>query len=263
MEYYDQNLKSSSNDHSTTEFLSPRTLKTVTQFVVSVSFLFSFIYYSKYSSWCYFLLHSFKFYLSAIPLHTLDKRWIFLICNGILVVLLANTSDLVSSQPSGFDLPSEQYDLHTPPPADQMKVLLLENAAVSEEEEEEEEGQEGENDEEPEEEEEEEEEEKEEGDNKLSLMVEDHHEEQAPDEYGGEYEAYHEAEEIPYHEEENIEKDSEIADFLWEEQVQVEGGGQMEKMSAEELNKKFEDFIRKMKEELRIEAQQQYLVVVK
>ncbi|XP_042041373.1 glutamic acid-rich protein-like [Salvia splendens] len=34
------------------------------------------------------------------------------------------------------------------------------------------------------------------------------------------------------------------------------------RVSTEELNKKFDEFIRKMKEEIRIEARQQYLIVV-
>ena len=43
-----------------------------------------------------------------------------------------------------------------------------------------------------------------------------------------------------------------------EEQEEEEA---ISKMSTEELNRKFDDFIRKMKEELRIEAQQQMIVV--
>lgn len=67
------------------------------------------------------------------------------------------------------------------------------------------------------------------------------------------------------------EENLEAAGFLLGEEVQVEEEEEaeeeeeeehgMEQLSTEELNKKFEDFIRKMKEELRIEAQQQLVLV--
>jgi len=45
-----------------------------------------------------------------------------------------------------------------------------------------------------------------------------------------------------------------------QEEEEEEGNG-MSIMSTEELNKKFDDFIRRMKEEIRIEAQQQLVMV--
>ncbi|KAJ0101695.1 hypothetical protein Patl1_03963 [Pistacia atlantica] len=46
-----------------------------------------------------------------------------------------------------------------------------------------------------------------------------------------------------------------------EEEEEEEEREQNGMISTEELNKKFEDFIRKMKEELRIEARQQLVMV--
>jgi len=59
-------------------------------------------------------------------------------------------------------------------------------------------------------------------------------------------------------------KESEIGEFLIGESVQEEEVVEEEAnwvLSTEELNKKFDDFIRKMKEDLRIEAQRQLLMV--
>ncbi|XP_014522730.1 neurofilament light polypeptide [Vigna radiata var. radiata] len=63
---------------------------------------------------------------------------------------------------------------------------------------------------------------------------------------------------------EDEEKESEIGEFLIGESVEEEDAVEEEAnwvLSTEELNKKFDDFIRKMKEDLRIEAQRQLLMV--
>ncbi|KAJ8542839.1 hypothetical protein K7X08_005362 [Anisodus acutangulus] len=63
--------------------------------------------------------------------------------------------------------------------------------------------------------------------------------------------------------EENDEMDPENDFLLEEEEEQVvdESEEPLNKLSTEELNKKFEEFIRKMKEEIRIEARQQLVLV--
>ncbi|XP_031258937.1 troponin T, skeletal muscle-like [Pistacia vera] len=73
-------------------------------------------------------------------------------------------------------------------------------------------------------------------------------------------------EEEDHEEESNKEAEAETqADFNFrqeaEEEEEEEEREQNGMISTEELNKKFEDFIRKMKEELRIEARQQLVMV--
>ena len=58
--------------------------------------------------------------------------------------------------------------------------------------------------------------------------------------------------------EEKKEQNESVSEFLIEEEEEEEGNGTL---STEELNKKFDDFIRRMKEEIRIEAQQQLVMV--
>lgn len=122
--------------------------------------------------------------------------------------------------------------------------------------------------------------EEERGGDHLIVIDEDHEEQELeggaplkqPEEPGESTEA--EAEEIrtyyileETHRQEN-EENLEAGGFHLGEEVQVEEEEEeqeekrgLEKLSTEELNKKFDDFIRKMKEELRIEAQQQLVVV--
>lgn len=57
--------------------------------------------------------------------------------------------------------------------------------------------------------------------------------------------------------EEKKEQNESVSEFLIEEEEE-EGNGML---STEELNKKFDDFIRRMKEEIRIEAQKQLVMV--
>lgn len=63
-------------------------------------------------------------------------------------------------------------------------------------------------------------------------------------------------------EQENIYKEKEPdPGFNFLQEVEEEREEQNGMLSTEELNKKFEDFIRKMKEELRIEAKQKLVMV--
>jgi hypothetical protein len=62
-------------------------------------------------------------------------------------------------------------------------------------------------------------------------------------------------------EEEEEEEEEEDSGIFAEEDVEAENGMLTSSTSTEELNQKFEDFIRRMKEELRIEAQRQPIMV--
>lgn len=57
------------------------------------------------------------------------------------------------------------------------------------------------------------------------------------------------------------EEEEEDSGIFAEEDVEAENGMLTSSTSTEELNQKFEDFIRRMKEELRIEAQRQPIMV--
>lgn len=213
--------------------------------------------------------------------HALDKTWIFLICNGIVVVI-ANTSSTVRYSQSGFDhlndikigdnslqpplLDAKGNSLELPTEPDNINVVSglegseeKENDATEEEQEE----------------------------RNPSLISVDYGEEATHAEQENEFivkegggektpqleiscirgdndeENHHEEESetclmmMTEEEEEEEEEDQEqLYDY---EEVEEEEEG-MDKLSTEELNKKFEDFIRKMKEELRIQAQQQLIL---
>lgn len=63
-----------------------------------------------------------------------------------------------------------------------------------------------------------------------------------------------------------LEEKISVSEFLIEERIEEDDGEEEEEegngtLSTEELNKKFDDFIRRMKEEIRIEAQQQLVMV--
>ena len=65
--------------------------------------------------------------------------------------------------------------------------------------------------------------------------------------------------------EEKKEQNESVSEFLIEERIEEDDEEEEEEgsgtLSTEELNKKFDDFIRRMKEEIRIEAQQQLVMV--
>ena len=65
--------------------------------------------------------------------------------------------------------------------------------------------------------------------------------------------------------EEKNEQNESVSEFLIEERIEEDDEEEEEEgsgtLSTEELNKKFDDFIRRMKEEIRIEAQQQLVMV--
>ncbi|KAA8523556.1 hypothetical protein F0562_009979 [Nyssa sinensis] len=183
-------------------------------------------------------------FLKKILSHTMDKNCIFLLCNGILMIL-AKTSGFIRSS-SATDLDDQSVNkkngggLQLSPEMNdsllQKKVLVetTENVVVEEEREDEYSI--------------------EEKTENTNLMVEDHEEQEAGNGLlintggeGREEETGTSVTEV----EEISEKDLD-SDFQEEEEGLF---------SAEELNKKFDDFIRRMKQEMRIEAQQQLIMV--
>lgn len=245
---------------SLSQFINSQFLrKAVTKLIVSVSVFSLFFSHTTLISF----LHYFKFYFSTLPLklfsHTLDKNCTFLLCNGLLVFLAKYSGLLsVSSSPSPSNNNKsnltvdhhESFKNYEDDPQPQMTIIETTTDEVpmtleQEAELESTQTQQKQNAEEKESEaaitkteteETREEQEKEEAEEESALLEED-----------GEEEA--EAESSFFIEGEGGEGEEE----------EEEGGNG--KLSDEELNKKFEDFIRKMKEELRIEARQQLIMV--
>ncbi|KAK7371922.1 hypothetical protein VNO80_05289 [Phaseolus coccineus] len=201
-----------------------------TQLFVSVSvcsFLFS------PSSFLVFL-HYFKFYFSTLPsqlfTHNIDKNNMFLLCNGLLVFVGITKSLSRSSsddKPSAFIKDDGSQSQFSVIEARELmlqdttaeKVKERENCAEAEVQE-----------------------------NLEKIIVVDEGQEKVSS-------LLLKAEKKELHEEtEQLDKESEELDYiLIEESIEEEEESSM--LSTEELNKKFEDFIRKMKEDLRIEAQ--------
>ncbi|KAG5053450.1 hypothetical protein JHK87_005648 [Glycine soja] len=230
----------------------------LTQLLVSVS-VCSFIF--SPSSLLVFL-HYFKFYFSTFPFqlytHNIDKNSMFLLCNGILVFVgitksLSGSSCCDDNKPSTYvkdDGSQSRFSVieanelmleiveteeQTSDPDEQNtvveQVIEIENCA--------EEVQEN--------------IEKiilvDEGEEKGSSLVLKEEKKEELDE---------ETELLDVGDEEE-DKGSETDYILIEERIEEEEESCM--LSTEELNKKFEDFIRKMKEDLRIEAQRQLVMV--
>ncbi|CAI9773381.1 unnamed protein product [Fraxinus pennsylvanica] len=201
--------------------------------LLSVS-VFSFIF--SYSLWCSSLLYSFKVYFTAYPIqlvtHALNKNCIFLLCNGLLV-FLAKTSGLVHSR-AGFDL----NDLLQKKIGDGLQTLSLdhENESASVETLIE----------------------------NVTTAMEDQDRGQSENCEGEgkeeDQKVYEESKSEPDDDEEEIlninaeqdyKKEEETLDLIaFEEQDYKEDDNDAECESTEELNKKFEDFIRRMKEEI-------------
>lgn len=156
---------------------------------------------------------------------------IFLICNGILV-FLAKTSGLLCSR-SRFDINDLRWikklgdqEIQIEPRTEE---FLLENQVLME---------------------------STNPNSPLEAKLEDKEELEQEEINGSTF--------IVENDEEN-DKDSEsffaFEDKDEEEEDEEETRESMEMLSTEELNKKFDEFIRKMKEELRIQAQQQLIMV--
>ncbi|PON94038.1 hypothetical protein TorRG33x02_100770 [Trema orientale] len=265
----------SQNIHSLAKFTDAQFLKMVTQLLLSVSvFSFFFSHSSLFS-----FLHSLNFYLSTLPYqlftHTIDKNCIFLLCNGLLV-FLAKYSGLIRtlslSSPQDHDqsyskniMDVSQSELSMPPltegivlgtkEAEVESIESTESVVIKEATEDQycftnQTEAEIENE---------------------KPVLEDHEEQERDDEFvvSNEEEQEEEEEEEEEKEEENalvhVQEDKEEhtwseVDLVQEEEEEEEevGNGML---STEELNKKFDEFIRRMKEELRIEAQRQLIMV--
>ncbi|KAK7837851.1 hypothetical protein CFP56_020699 [Quercus suber] len=198
-----------------------------------------------------FLKKSFNFYFSAFTSqlfsHTIDKNCIFLLCNGLLV-FLAQYSGLIRSVSGAYHneesfISSEdglQKEAVTENKASAEDVSMEQGREidhlVKEVQEEtgksagDEEGEAGGGEE-----------------SRSSISKQEEEEEEEEEETGS------------FVLEEKKEQNESVSEFLIEEEEEEEEGNGT--LSTEELNKKFDDFIRRMKEEIRIEAQQQLVTV--
>lgn len=248
---------------SLSQFINSQFLrKAVTKLIVSVSVFSLFFSHTTLISF----LHYFKFYFSTLPLklfsHTLDKNCTFLLCNGLLVFLAKYSGLLsVSSSPSPSNNNKsnltvdhhESFKNYEDDPQPQMTIIetTTDEVPMTLEQEAELEitqTQQKQNA---------EEKESENTESEAAITkteTEETREEQEKEEA--------EEESAVLEEDEEEEAEAESSFFIDEveegEEEEEEGNG---KLSDEELNKKFEDFIRKMKEELRIEARQQLIMV--
>lgn len=223
------------------------------QVVVSLSLLSLFLCYS----WGFSLFpHSFSVYFSTYLLSlftgTLERKYMFLICNGILAFLAKSSVSSSSSSSSPLD-PSEldgQVKMKEAARRSEEDVPVLKASVVVDVSFVNEDGEQGKST-------EQEEEVEEQGDHgRVSLYREDNEEKKD--------QALREDDEDNDGEEEEGNGLSSPSNQLVVEED--EGGvdqgtaaANEELASTEELNKKFEEFIRKMKEEIRIEAQQQLI----
>ncbi|XP_019251513.1 PREDICTED: protein SQS1-like [Nicotiana attenuata] len=237
---------------SVARFLASKPIKIFTQLLVSVS-LFSFLF-SYSSSYFSFLTHSLKFSYSAFPFqlvsHVTDKNYVFLICNGIFLVLLAKTSseekEEEEEEENGFlnelQLEAEtlcntsnEHVIH-----EDKKVMIQLSKSLNVE------------------------------NSNSAVLVEYNKKEATSKEEGGfgdeeccrtyniveaDYNNYEEKNEMESHENGFLMEDVEVVE------EEEENDEPLSKLSTEELNKKFEEFIRRMKEEIRIEARQQLILV--
>ncbi|KAG5005721.1 hypothetical protein AAZX31_09G012600 [Glycine max] len=228
-------IQNQSEDHVLREYYlnNKQFLKRTWQFVLSVSVFSVFVWYSSGLS-----IHpqSFNAYFStclfySMITHTLERKYMFLICNGILAFVAktslrtSNSSDSADS----FDHLQNLSETKTTAVSDMVVVPLgsfesPENVPLMVEE------QQGENNEE------------------VSEADEDQEESHITEE-----------EDIKEEDEEGeAESEAEVAqDYELEETTTTNE----ELVNTEELNRKFEEFIRKMKEEIRIEAQRQLIAV--
>ncbi|KAE7995230.1 hypothetical protein FH972_000051 [Carpinus fangiana] len=197
-------------------------LKRTLQLVLSVSLFSLFLCYSSGCFYCF--PHSFSIFFStslfSLFTHTLERKYMFLICNGILAVLTKSSVSCSSST-------SEQTDLGGEYPDSDVSAM------------------------------------------KASVVDEEVHVRSSGSAENAPFVAKREQE----HEEDEEEELAEafIAEDEGKEEVEEEESGVVvgpeddeeapPAAANDELNKKFEEFIRKMKEEIRIEAQRQPIAV--
>ncbi|WVY94156.1 hypothetical protein V8G54_033244 [Vigna mungo] len=204
-------------------------LKRTLQFVLSVSVFSVFVWYSSG-----FSIHpqSFNAYFStclfSMFTHTLDRKYMFLVCNGILA-FVAKMSLMNSSDSDLSETKTTVSDMVVAPLV--QSFASPENVCLVVEEQ---------------------------GQEEYSEEVsEDEDQEQDTKTEGRESEGYITEEEIKEGESES-EVEMELDDELAETTTTTNNE---ELLNTDELNRKFEEFIRKMKEEIRIEAQRQLITV--
>ncbi|KAE8125396.1 hypothetical protein FH972_020208 [Carpinus fangiana] len=205
-----------------TQLINIQFLKKITQLLVSVSvFSYFFSYPSLFS-----FLQSFNLYFSTFPSHlfshTIDKNCIFLLCNGLLV-FLAKYSGLTSSL-SGSNHNEESFKSVGDGLQPEPLIILETKEAML--------------------------------DKEALVETIGSAEIVAAEQHGREMD--HFIKEVEKETEKSISKEEEQEHEEQEREEEEEGNGML---STEELNKKFDDFIRRMKEEIRIEAQQQLVMV--
>ncbi|OMO64677.1 hypothetical protein COLO4_31921 [Corchorus olitorius] len=214
---------------------SHRLLKKTLQLVVSMALLSIFVCHSTYYySW---FPHSFNVYLSTFLFsfftHTLERKYMFLLCNGILA-FLAKTSLSHSSLPAGPDFGCQ---ISTPIPMEASASFTDEQGVVRSSK-------------------------SDHGDHyDVPALVT---EAEVVDEYFGMEKEEEESEVsvIVEDEEQQLGGDQSGSNLVISQQQEEDGIATEEVSSTDELNRKVEEFIRKMKEEIRIEAQQQLITAL-
>ncbi|KAF5730484.1 hypothetical protein HS088_TW19G00074 [Tripterygium wilfordii] len=225
-----------------------KSLKKVTKFLLSISFLSLLL---TQFSWLY-IFHSLKFYLSTLPFqlytHSIDKNCMFLLCNGLLVFVAKDFGLINFSKPKSKSNhthePIKDY-LTTHPQPHEIEVsqeISLEdstnqNALVNDQE----------------------------HDhlymNQEDVIVRIPTQELMIAEDGEEQEGDHDqsgflSTKWVLVDEDGGEEEKRVPHSGFSHNIE----GDQEEEEAEELNKKFEEFIRKMKEELRIEARKKLVM---
>ncbi|GMH25496.1 hypothetical protein Nepgr_027339 [Nepenthes gracilis] len=211
----------------------------VSFYVFSFFVVVNFAFFSWISFCLNYSLSHLSSFRSTFLSHVYDKSFIFLLCNGILVFLGKFSGRMIgSSQQPQIDLEDEFFEknvksLQQPDPFSSSPEGL---EKVGEDEDEEE--------------------------STCNLVREretadEANEEEDNEGLKGEKDERKEEKEIASHDESEEKEDSESGFSEDEEDEKIGIAG----MSTEHLNKKFEDFIRKMKEEFRREAQGQLIYV--
>ncbi|KAK4398831.1 hypothetical protein Sango_1358600 [Sesamum angolense] len=204
-------------------------LKKTLQFLVLVSF-FSCLY-SYVSGFPFFFSYNLQFSTLVFPLlaQALDRKYMFLICNGILAVLAKNLRLSSSSLNMKSAEDSVKEITQLPPLKEETTVeenlASMECAGTPHD---------------------------------VAVAHEKQTQQQQEQDYGDSRKdgIILESEEWEEEDDEDGLEASRIAEGISETERVIDAS-----VSTEELNKKFEEFIRKMKEEIRVEAQQQLITV--
>ncbi|KAJ9689962.1 hypothetical protein PVL29_012565 [Vitis rotundifolia] len=224
--------------HTVGKFNKQHFLRRTVLLAFSVS-LFSLLL--SYSSGFSCFLHSFNLYYStflfSLITHTLERKYMFLICNGI-VAFLAGHSGFGSSAPPGSGISAEflkrtGYGGSSASQLADMKPLVVDKEATVE-------GTVG-------------------SLGHDALVVEEDQDQQQENEPFYMEEQERESRALIVEDGEGEEETESLIPEAAEEEEEMKENEEL--TSTEELNKKIEDFIRRMKEELRVEAQSQLITV--